>query len=39
VQEALVEGPQLTAFTVPKLNGTFSDGGVNVGGVLVDNPN
>ena len=30
--------PQLTVFTGPNVNGTFSDGGVKVGGVVEESP-
>ena len=39
VHAVLVDGPQFTVFTGPKVNGTFSDGGVSVGGLAVDSPN
>ena len=39
VHAALVDGPQFAVFTGPKVNGTFNDGGVSVGGVVEDSPN
>src|SRR5579872_880334 len=39
VQAVAVDGPQFVLLTVPKMNGTFNEGGVRAGGAADDRPN